>query len=124
LKTTDLQKLGITIYDILNEVDILITDYSSIFIDFLLLNRPIFFLCPDIEEYDNNRGLLYSPLEFWYPGPISHTNDELVQGIISYKDNPTKYDVRRELLWDVFHKYKDDKSSKRVFENIILPNLK
>jgi len=77
-----------------------------------------------VEEYDNNRGLLYSPLEFWYPGPISHTNEEFVRDIISYHDNSTKYDEKRELIRDVFHKYKDDQSSKRVFEAIILPNMK
>ena len=35
----------------------LITDYSSIFYDFMILDRPIFFFMYDISEYENQIGL-------------------------------------------------------------------
>lgn len=55
-------------YNILNAVDILITDYSSIYFDFLLLDRPIIFTPIDYEEYKHNRGFLLEPFDFWAPG--------------------------------------------------------
>lgn len=36
--------------------DVLITDYSSIFFEYLLLDRPIVFFVPDYEDYARDRG--------------------------------------------------------------------
>jgi CDP-glycerol glycerophosphotransferase len=54
--------------DVLAATDVLLTDYSSIFIDFLATGRPVLFFTPDLDTYEDSRGL-YLPLEQW-PGPI------------------------------------------------------
>lgn len=50
-------------YRVLNELmlasDILISDYSSIFFDYSILDRPMFHYTYDYEEYSNNRGLYF-----------------------------------------------------------------
>lgn len=43
-------------YRLLAATDALITDYSSVFFDYLVLRRQIVLLCPDYEEYNNKRG--------------------------------------------------------------------
>jgi CDP-glycerol glycerophosphotransferase (TagB/SpsB family) len=49
------------IYPLLSLTDILITDYSSVYFDFLLLNRPIVFSSFDIEHYEqSDRGFYFS----------------------------------------------------------------
>jgi CDP-glycerol glycerophosphotransferase len=47
--------------------DVLVTDYSSIFFDFLGTGRPVVFHTPDREEYDGYRGCYLAPDEL--PGP-------------------------------------------------------
>ncbi len=56
-------------YPLLDYTDVLITDYSSIFFDYLLLNRPIIFTPFDMDDYmQNNVGLYYDYAEVT-PGP-------------------------------------------------------
>ncbi|HET7800466.1 MAG TPA: glycosyltransferase [Humibacillus xanthopallidus] len=52
---------------VLGITDVLVTDYSSIFFDFLGTGRPVVFHTPDREEYDGYRGCYLMPDEL--PGP-------------------------------------------------------
>jgi len=60
--------------ELLSVVDILISDYSSIFFDFLWTRKPVIFFVPDYKEYTTTRGL-YVPMET-LPGPIVETVEE------------------------------------------------
>ncbi|TFC10422.1 glycosyltransferase [Cryobacterium algoritolerans] len=60
---------------VLSATDILVTDYSSTFFDFLSTGRPIAFLTPDIDDYAGYRGLYMEPEE--WPGPVVRTVAEL-----------------------------------------------
>lgn len=52
-------------YTFFDKIDILITDYSSIYFDFLLWNRPIIFFPYDLDYYrDEDRGLIFDYEEF------------------------------------------------------------
>ncbi|MGP9527834.1 CDP-glycerol glycerophosphotransferase family protein [Glutamicibacter sp. AOP5-A2-18] len=54
----------------------LITDYSSIFFDFLSTKRPILFYIPDLQEYRKYRDLYLEPEDL--PGPVSQNADDLI----------------------------------------------
>ncbi|KJG60435.1 hypothetical protein UA42_15725 [Photobacterium kishitanii] len=54
--------------DVINQFDLVITDYSSIYFDFLILNKPVLFLPYDLDEYINNVGLNFKFDEVT-PGP-------------------------------------------------------
>ena len=54
---------------LLAAVDVLVSDYSSIFFDFMLTDRPILFYVPDLADYTAERGLYFTPDEL--PGPVT-----------------------------------------------------
>lgn len=71
--------------ELLATVDTLITDYSSIFFDYLPLQRPIYFYMPDKEIYEEERGF-YLDIE-GLPGSKAYNLDELMDNISKYQDN-------------------------------------
>ena len=56
---------GYNINNILNAADILITDYSSLCLEFSMLGRPSVYLTTDAMEYMNNRGIIFGNFDFW-----------------------------------------------------------
>ena len=106
----------ITIYDLLPAVDVLITDYSSVYFDYLLLNRPIVFYVPDLEDYRKTRGFLLEPYERWTPGDKARNISELIWALDEALNNPDKWKREREWLRDVMFKYQDGKSSERIIK--------
>lgn len=81
---------------ILSITDILITDYSSIFMDFLVTRKPIIFYCWDKESYSENRGMYLN--DTYLPGPVVSTIFE-VKDIIDNLDFYTdKYKDKYEKL--------------------------
>ena len=61
--------------------DMLITDYSSIMIEYAILNRPIVFFTYDLDNYLSKERGFYYDFEKTVPGPIVYTSDELIDAI-------------------------------------------
>ncbi|WP_341957001.1 CDP-glycerol glycerophosphotransferase family protein [Microbacterium sp. LWH13-1.2] len=61
--------------------DALITDYSSVMFDFSVTGKPMFFLVPDLDHYRGKLRGFYFDLETRAPGPLVHTQDELVAAL-------------------------------------------
>lgn len=66
--------------DLLYVTDILVTDYSSAFYDFLLLERPVLFYVYDKDIYSATRGV-HRPIDKVAPGKICNDFDELMQAL-------------------------------------------
>lgn len=50
------KSVAMTTEELMMCADVMITDYSSVFFEYLLLNRPIVFFAPDYEDYSDKRG--------------------------------------------------------------------
>jgi len=61
--------------------DILITDYSSIMIEFALLNKPIIFFTYDYDSYLNNERGFYFDFKSTVPGPVVYDSNQLIDVI-------------------------------------------
>ncbi|WP_239724468.1 glycosyltransferase [Mammaliicoccus sp. R-M62] len=70
--------------ELLSAVDTLITDYSNIFFDFLLLQRPLYFYIPDKEIFEEDRGF-YLNIET-LPGSKAYSLEELLNNIDQYQE--------------------------------------
>lgn len=71
-----------SIMELLGLTDILITDYSTVFFDYSLLDRPIIFYSYDLEEYKRERDFYYA-YEDIIPGPIVISTEELIDTILA-----------------------------------------
>ncbi len=86
------------INEVLGATDVLVSDYSSIVVDYLVLDRPIILYVPDRADYEKTRGLYISLDEL--PAAIATNGDGLVKAFAS----PAKpshfesYDRMRRLL--------------------------
>lgn len=71
----------IDIYPMLKKVDMLITDYSSVYVDFLIINKPIIFYTYDFDEYiKKDKGFLLNYSKFT-PGNKVFNIEELMNSI-------------------------------------------
>ncbi len=60
ITTEQLQSHNIQLYSIIGETDSLITDYSSVYYDYLLLDKPIGLACDDLQQYEHKIGFVFS----------------------------------------------------------------
>lgn len=76
------------LHELLLIVDIVISDYSSVALDFANLQRPVFFYASDIDEYTKMRGL--KEMYFKMPFTLSKTNEELERAIMEFEKEKYK----------------------------------
>ena len=106
---------NVDILDLLIIADILITDYSSVFYDYLLTMRPIIFFAEDLERYTEVRDFYYD-YETFVPGPIVKSGDELIDLLKNLDQWESKFKAKRKLMRDQFNKYHDGRSTERIIE--------
>ena len=98
-------------YVFLKLADVLITDYSSIYFDYLLLGRPIIFFAYDLKEYFDSREMYFDYDEFT-PGEKVWDYQGLKNSIVKIIENNGDYQKR----YSDFRK----KIRKKVFEEKVL----
>lgn len=97
--------------------DTVITDYSSVCMDFALLSKPCIFYAFDLEEYEDERSFYYD-YESYVPGKVVRNNDELFDAIKNPQNGEDKLRRFREFNFD----YNDCKNSERIFNAVFKAN--
>ena len=98
--------------------DVLVTDYSSICMDFSLVNKKTVFFAYDLQDYIHDRDF-YFDYESYVPGAVVKTCDELIKAIKADSDKE-KNERFRQFNFSFF----DGNSSQRVIDTIIKTNNK
>lgn len=94
-------------------VDALISDYSSIYHDFLLLDRPMFFIPYDLASFDQVNGFKY-PYKENLPGPMINNQEEFLKELNNLKNNFDLFSSHRAKLRAMIYTHVDGKSCERL----------
>jgi len=99
--------------------DIFITDYSSLFLDALYVNKPVFSFAYDKKHYEEKqRGLLYD-MGTVFPGPILSKFEDILNSVEDeLKKNIQINTVQYKLARQLFYEHIDGDNSERVVELI------
>lgn len=106
----------IHLYRLLGSSDALITDYSSVYFDYLLLDRPIGFTIEDIDEYSENRGLIFENPGEYMPGYKIRNEEDFYTFVDKVIKNIDDYSSERKRVNEIANYYKDGKNCERVLK--------
>lgn len=101
------QEFNHQLYPLLGACDYLLTDYSSVWVDYSILQRPIGFVMNDITEYRSTRGFTIGNLADKLPGTIIDTYDKLT----AFISNPPPFNAQHLPLYNT---YCDNSSAQRL----------
>jgi CDP-glycerol glycerophosphotransferase len=111
--------IDVTNYNNINDLflisDLLVTDYSSVFFDYSLLNKPILFFMYDRNEYESKIRGMYLDLDNTLPGKISYLPSSLADDILISLNKKTDLSDFNA----IYNPYEDGNSTQRVIDTIV-----
>lgn len=102
--------------------DALVTDYTSVYFDYLLLDKPIIFNFYDLDTYKKERGVPCEPMSAIAAGDIVENEHQMKEALLHLCENKDRYSKKREIIRDLFFTHQDAKSCERVYNFIFRGN--
>lgn len=113
-----LDEKQLTVHSLMRETQALISDYSSIAFDYMLLNRPIAYTVDDMEEYTIGFSV---PNPFDYmPGEKLKDINDMIGFLEQVKKGEDPFCESRNKIKDYIHAYQDDKNCERFVQMLDL----
>ena len=116
LSHADFVKRQMDLYRFMVQCDALITDYSSIFYDYLLLDRPMAFTEDDLEDYSDTRGYAVDNPSSYKPGFRIKNKNDFIKFIETLAEGKDDYKAERNRVLGLSNDYRDGQFSKRALE--------
>lgn len=91
----ELNEKNLNLYRLLKFSSALVTDFSSIYFDYLYFNRPIAFACPDAESYRENRGFVVDDISELMPGYHINSSSEFLAFLQNVSKGEDAYEKDR-----------------------------
>ena len=110
-----------TLYTFLGTTSALITDYSSVFLDYYLLNRPVAFTINDYEEYKDKRGFVFEDVKSLMVGSVIRDSHDLLEFLESVMKSEDSYIEERTKVNDKVNAIQKD-FTKTLLNEIGLKN--
>jgi CDP-glycerol glycerophosphotransferase (TagB/SpsB family) len=105
-------------YTILGLADMLTTDYSSVYTDFLLLNKPSVLFTYDLEDYTRDTRECYFEYDDYIPELRTYTMEEFQKGILRALEKD-EFEKGRINLRNKMFSYVDCKASERILDKMM-----
>lgn len=109
-----LQRMSISLNELLAVGDVMITDYTSAVFEFLNTNKPIVYYHYDLDKYENTRGFFINPMMPLCAGPIVQNLSELILALKDIMNGHDEYIIKRKFLLDLINTYQDSNASDRI----------
>lgn len=119
-----LRKSGVDNYELLRSVDSMITDYSSVYYDYMLCDKPIGLTFDDFDEYNEKEGFTVDPDYIFSAGEKIYNVDDLCEFITRISNEEDLLKNERAKLIDYCHDNKDGTSTKKIVDFIIEKAIK
>lgn len=113
-----LRQRSLSLYELLGATDLLVSDISSVVIDYLLLDRPIIHAFADRGEYESSRGFTVEPIDDWFAGPVATNSQELQDALESVLSGHDEEATKRRNLLKLSHRHRDGGATRRLLEAI------
>jgi CDP-glycerol glycerophosphotransferase len=105
---------GFTLHELLGESSALVTDVSSAYVDYLLLDRPIVHHFPDIEAYGHSRGYSFEPIQEYLAGPVVDDPAGLTKALSEILQGKDPHAKQRRYVRELFHEPLGGSSAERL----------
>lgn len=105
---------GLEPYEFLGNMDALITDYSSVVFDYLLVGKPVAFTFEDIQQYSEKVGLAVDPGLLSPSGELLDTPEDFERFFADLTGGRDPHRAERERLTRLTNEYLDGASAARV----------
>ena len=112
MNNNDLEKHTCQLNQILNNIDILITDFSSVYIDFLLLDKPIGFAMDDFNSFSKSRGFVMEDPKIYMPGDFISSKKQFFDFLKESVQSIDQYKIQRREVNEIFNEIKSNFSEK------------
>jgi CDP-glycerol glycerophosphotransferase len=109
----------LTLYPLVGLADFLVSDISSIMIDYMLLDRPMIVCFEDAEQYQQSRNVVFDPIEDYLPGEIVDNYDDLTRAISTCIAGGDPAKEKRESLKKQFHQDTDFNATQRLLDVVL-----
>lgn len=113
-----LAQCGIINYELLAKADALLTDYSSVYYDYLLTDRPIGLCWDDYEDFKAREGFVVDMDTVMAGGEKLYTADDLCGFIARLAAGEDALQAERAKVTGLLHDYPDGNSTQRVVDRI------
>ena len=111
-------KYNIATTDLLGNCDALLTDYSSAYHEYIILNRPIGLCIEDLPDYATHNGFICFYPD-WIKGDYLLTNKHLNKWITGIANGADRHKSEREVSLHKIHQYIDNHATQRVVDYLV-----
>jgi len=113
-----LDRKEVRLYELIGVCDGLLSDYSSVAVDYLLLNRPLGYVLADYEIYKEKRGFVFDdPLEYM-PGEKINNAEDMIKYLKHLSEGTDTYMQERAQMLLQMHN-KTESYCKRLAEYLL-----